>query len=225
MHCAVRAENIVRAQRKEAVDGRPLSFTVRSHGVRTAVILALGLCAMSASVTGQSPTMGAEAVRQIDWTAIGSFSPIPESMPTRISDDPVEAGFAPQWIERALTPGYDAYAQFALKIASSVRAPDDEWSYNMRSELRTLVRTKIPQGKNVRVFCNAVGCLCYVERDEPNYVTDSAVWRELLGETGRQLRLGRKDLVVDLVHDHRPGVPWELTIIRNPTSALQRRSP
>jgi hypothetical protein len=179
--------------------------------------LALGFCAACSSGAAQSPLSGAEAVRQIDWNSVSLYSLIPELMPTGNSDDPVEAGFAPQWIEHALNPSLFATVRFALKIVSTPRTPSDQWSYNMRNELRTLVRTKVQNAKNVRVFCNAIGCLCYAERDEPNYVTDPIVYRELLGTTGRELHLKRDDLVDALWHVHGPGIPWELTIIRHST--------
>jgi len=155
---------------------------------------------------------GAEAVRQINWDAINSGSPIPEQMPMGPSDEPLEAGFARQWIERVEHPNYPSWT-WALEIVSLRRGPDDRWAKRMEQELRDIVRTHLPTGKNARVFCNAAGCLCYVERENE---VRSVVYRELLlGQRGKTLGLKESD-VDAIFHIYTPR--WELTIVRHPKS-------
>jgi Meckel syndrome type 1 protein len=125
-----------------------------------------------------------QAAHTIDWAALGPGFPIPASMPTASSDDPREAGFAPEWARRALK-GVEAVAappqrqragagasaeNMALAIMSRKRAPEDEWAYEVERRLREVIRAEVDtQGPTVsRVFCNDVGCLCYTERDGEN---------------------------------------------------------
>jgi hypothetical protein len=177
--------------------------------------VALVLLQASSSASEPPATTGAEAVRDIDWNAVGPGAPIPEQMPTGESDDPLEAGFARQWIERVEAPGDFPWKKLALEIASAHRPPNDLWASGMEKELRDIIRTKVPTGKNARVFCNSVGCLCYVERDEP-FLLQSIVYRALLGDRGRKWGLERTDLDA-IEHVRRPDIPWELTIVRHPT--------
>jgi hypothetical protein len=137
--------------------------------------------ASMSSSTGAAHLSGAEAVREIDWTSVTSLSPIPNLMPSRSSDDPVEAGFAPQWAERALADSFAVPSTFrlqrtvppvlamplALKIMSQNGNPQDHWAYAVERHLRKVIRSTIePEHATIsRVFCNALGCLCYLERD------------------------------------------------------------
>lgn len=169
------------------------------------------------SSSGESQTIsGAEAVREIDWNSLGPSSPIPEQMPTTPSDDPVEAGFARQWVERVEAPGDFPSKKLALAIVSAHRAPNDLWASGMEKELRDIIRTKVPTAKNARVFCNSVGCLCYVERDESS-LRQPIVYLALLGDRGRKWGLDRTDLDA-IEHMQRPDIPWELTIVRHRNS-------
>ena len=206
-----------------ALLGGPLNFNVRSHGASTVVtiqhalvVVLLGVVASSG--TAQAPMSGAEAVREIDWNALTGSAPIPEQMPARQSDDPVEAGFARQWIEHALVAPYSDSSKVALEmkvaleIVSKHRDPDDQWAYGMEKELREIVRTKVPKPINVRVFCNSVGCLCYVEQDVA-LLDRPIVAPELFRQDAHRFGLKRNDVDV-LVHAVKPGTPWELTIVR-----------
>ncbi len=179
----------------------------------TTLALALSFFGTGSLGLAQTPLSGVEAAREVDWSTIDVSSPIPDPMPSADSDDPLEAGFAPQWIERRVS---SPSRQFALHIVSVARSPEDQWALDMRKSLRELVGSSVPKAMNVRVFCNANGCLCYVERDEPGYVLDSIIYTKLLSESGRELHIAPADLVDAWVHVHRPGRPWELTIIRNP---------
>src|SRR5207253_2298600 len=66
-----------------------------------------------------------EVVRSIDWNAVKELFPIPTSMPTLSSDDPLEAGFAPEWAERALKGMGAAPARTAMRYGD-VSVPADE---------------------------------------------------------------------------------------------------
>jgi hypothetical protein len=171
----------------------------------------------------EPPTIsGAQVVREIDWNSLGPGSPIPEQMPATDSDDPVEAGFARQWVERVEAPGDFPWKKLALEVVSKHRTPNDLWASGMVKELRDIIRTKVPTAKNARVFCNSVGCLCYVERDEP-FLRQSIVYLALLGDRGRKWGLERTDL--DAIENiRRPDIPWELTIVRHRSSGSRMQS-
>jgi hypothetical protein len=183
-------------------------------GLPTAVALLVCLLAVYSASKAQPAMSGAEAVRMIDWLAVGAGAPIPYLMPAAASDDPLEAGFARQWLERAVVPANTVSAKLALDIVSERRTPDDHWAYAMEKELREIIRSKLQKSKNSRVFCNAVGCLCYVERDE-SFLRNPVVYRELLGERGHKFGLAQSDLDAT-VHPVRPGIPWELTFVKRP---------
>jgi hypothetical protein len=108
---------------------------------------------------------GAEAVKAIDWNSVGYGSPIPHLMPATESDDPVEAGFAIQWIDRVLSRY--PFSRLAAEIVSIHRDPDDAWAISVEKEWRKNIREADESEAPTisRVFCNAVGCLCYMERD------------------------------------------------------------
>ena len=188
-----------------------LSSQVR---VGTGVLFSIAVALVCAPGAAQAPVSGAEAVREIDWTAVSIGSPIPELMPAAESDDPMEAGFVGQWVERAISDTNDMYKP-TMEIISKHRGPEDHWAEAMDQELRQIVTSKIRKPMNTRVFCNSVGCLCYVERHE-EYVLDSIVYRELLGEKGRKLGIKATDLY-SYIHIHSPGTPWELTTVRRPS--------
>ena len=172
------------------------------------------------SSSAQPQTTATEIVREIDWNAIGPGSPIPDQIPAGESADPLEAGFARQWLERVEYPGFPDFAwrQLALAIASGHRTPDDHWAAQMEKELRGIVHDKVQTGRNLRVFCNSFGCLCYVERDE-RFARDPLVYLELVGKRRRELGLNQSDLDAT-VHPVRPGIPWELTVVKRPSSGV-----
>lgn len=164
--------------------------------------------------SGTAPSAGAEAAHRIDWSTVTPFAPIPKEMPAAPSANPEEAGFAREWIQRALLPPGVA-VQLAMKIASKNRAADDHWALEMEEELREIIRSKEPNAHVARVFCNSVGCLCYVEPER--WSPDKPVaYRELVGERGRKFGLSRSDL--DAFVAGPQGTLWELTIVRRPVS-------
>jgi hypothetical protein len=117
----LRAGAIVRAWCAILGGSRPLSFTVRSHQMNSTVVslslVPAWLIAWSLSAA-QSTISNAEAVRQIDWVNFYPGSPIPERIIATESDDPLEAGLPPQWIEASFIGliGPDPWAVLALHI-------------------------------------------------------------------------------------------------------------
>ena len=177
---------------------------------------------LASSFTLAQTTSTGKTVGEVDWNAIGPGSPIPEHMPAaQQSDDPLEAGFARQWIERVENPPWpdNLWRNLALAIASQRRTPGDQWASLMEKELREILRNKVHTGRNSRVFCNSLGCLCYVERDE-QFAKDPIVYMELVGNSSPKFGLQRSDLDAT-VHPRRPGIPWELTILKRPASDKQ----
>jgi len=189
--------------------------------VKPVVTFGAGVMALllACSFSSAEPAMtGAEAVREIDWNALTAGSPIPGQMPAAQSDDPVEAGFARQWIEHVVAPSDSPYfdSKLALEIVSKHRATDDQWANGMEKELREIIHTNVPRPINVRVFCNSVGCLCYVERDVPFW--DKPIVRlGLLHEGKDKFGIRTGDIYV-LIHAVKPGIPWELTLVSRPST-------
>jgi hypothetical protein len=69
-----------------------------------------------------APT-GSEAVRTIDWSSIKSGSPIPSQMPDAESDDPLDAGFAPEWLKRTFLYA-DTSSQLKLALEIVAQHPE-----------------------------------------------------------------------------------------------------
>jgi hypothetical protein len=182
-----------------------------------AVPLALLLGVPAAPGAGQAAMSGAEAVRAVDWKAVGLGSSIPSVMPAADSDDPVEAGFARQWVERALDPARALTRALALQIVSKHRVPGDHWAYGMAKAMGSIIHSEKVPGLTVsRVFCNGVGCLCYVE--------GALSLERVSGLNGKLLREMREEFGVKgsdidrawMGADLEP--TWELTVIRRPST-------
>jgi hypothetical protein len=86
-------------------------------------------------------------------------------MPTSISADPVEAGFAPQWAERSLDPHF-ASLRGVLAVMANKKRSGDSWPYALEDHLRQVIKMAFEKDSPTvsRVFCNSVGCLVYMER-------------------------------------------------------------
>src|ERR1700722_10075928 len=166
---------------------------------------------------------GADAVRAINWDEVKLDSAIPHLMPAGDSDDPLEAGFAPQWIEHSLVihhPKRIAYAQtgiygpqgtnatvpaetLALQMIAEPRDPTDSWAHTVDRKIRDTIRANGGYDSMVvwRVFCGSHGCLCYLEfPPPPNATADQldvaiALRHELTADNGwgRQLGIGPLD--------------------------------
>jgi len=195
---------------------------------RLAVSTSLLVCwiaTVSTSSTAQAPLGSAAAVHAIDWESLETGSPIPHSMPASQSDDPLAAGFARQWVQRALMPAESPERILALAIVSKRRASDDLWAQAMEKELRTIVHEKFDLQPTIsRVFCNSFGCLCYVERDGAP-LDKQSVLRELVGERGRKFGLQKSDVdVVWTDAGHGDPFVWELTLVRRPVVYAPTRS-
>jgi len=169
--------------------------------------VAVGCCGLCIA---QPALNGRDAARSIDWNAVGIGAPIPDVMPAADSDDPVEAGFAPEWIDRAVVPSLQADQkgqELVREIVSSPRKETDHLAYEVDAKLREIIRTSLPAGKHARVFCNALGCLCYVERNGP-FSQTSIVYHELAKAPMTQVEFVRW-----VLHPVDPE-PWELTILQ-----------
>ena len=179
--------------------------------------------ALSLAIFGAEPTSTAQSARSpgappgFQWESIQGGDPIPRWMPTSTSEDPMKAGFARQWIERALSPTELPARQLALAIVSKQRAPDDRWSKATESELRKIIGEKFDSQTPTisRVFCNSVGCLCYVE-PEGTALRSTSMYNLLLTERMQKLGITRRDL--DVVRTTAPKdmrvYKWELTVVR-----------
>jgi hypothetical protein len=189
-----------------------MNAAVRFGAIPLALLLG---CSATAA---QPATPGAQAVPQIDWQSVTLGSPIPRPMPVAASDDPSEAGFARQWIERALPP---PARNLASAIVARHRTPEDTWGYDSERELRQFIQTKVATVTPTisRVFCNSVGCLVYLER-RGAFLDYRIVYNSLLGEMGHKLALRPQDGIEDARGEPPPGSDdssrwsWELTLVR-----------
>ena len=149
--------------------------------------------------TPPSMSIGVQAVATIDWNKVGPGSPIPHLMPAVDADTAIEAGFAPQWLERALWPDRAHGVQLvasttykvprdeevsilaadrALQITKLQRLPEDTWVHEVSRKLRETARIHADAyvQRYTRVFCSSGGCICYWEHPTgANPSTQSAV--------------------------------------------------
>jgi hypothetical protein len=193
-------------------------LTIIESGRRETVIgfgVVLGALMLQSSSLAQIKTSGAEAEQTVDWTSVKAHSPIPNTLPTGPSDDPLEAGFAAEWIKRSLDyPGNASQRQLALGIVSRHRTANDRWAIGMEEQLREIISTTVQNVAVSRVFCNGIGCLCYVQLDG-NRGIPLEVIPELLGPKGRKFGIQRSDLEAVVIGDY-PDTPWQLTIVKRP---------
>ena len=161
-----------------------------------------------------APLTGAEAERSIVWNMVGKGDPIPALMPTSRSANSLDAGFAPEWVERSvrLVQGGEESARLMLRIMSELRAPDDAWADMVEHYLREFIHTRVDaQAPTIsRVFCNSVGCLCYLERTG-SPLTQLMIYEALRSQAASEF--GTKQMDMTIVDRAPPGRRWELTII------------
>ena len=170
-----------------------------------------------------APLTGAEAERSIAWSTVRKGDPIPTLMPTSTSANSLDAGFAPEWVERSVRPFADGEesARSMLSIMSTQRAPDDAWADSVEHYLRAFIRSQVDvQAPTVsRVFCNAVGCLCYVERTG-SALTLLMIYGALTSPAASEF--GTKQMgITTLRHGRRLGTSWELTIVMRPKAVAE----
>jgi hypothetical protein len=184
----------------------------------TSALLAPAWCSGGSTA---DPVSGTEAERSIDWHRIDKGDPIPALMPTSRSADSLDAGFSPEWVEHSVRPftppAGEESAPLALAIMSQQRASDDVWSDEVENYLREFIRTQVNvQAPTVsRVFCNFVGCLCYLERTGAP-LTQFMVYKALQREAAS--RFGIRQMGMWTLYSPRPrATSWELTIITRPT--------
>jgi len=165
---------------------------------------------------------GAQVVHTTDWESVQSGSPIPEQMPTAQSDDPLEAGFARQWITRSLSAWPQRQIRdWALAVVSKRRVADDIWAYQLEHQLREFIRMErdIDPGHPFvsRVFCNSVGCLCYVESHTSFADKTASLYGALQGDVGKKFAISSEDIsriaMAGPEIGHSP-LEWTLVVIK-----------
>ena len=99
-----------------------MALAVAAFGI--AASLALAIEPLSGGSTA-APVTDAEAERSIAWSTVGKGDAIPAVMPTSRSANSLDAGFAPEWVERSVRPlpGGDEAARLMLRIMSSHAHP------------------------------------------------------------------------------------------------------
>ncbi len=198
---------------------RPKTLALAVVAVAIAASLAFAIEPSSGGSTA-APLTGAEAERSIAWSTVGKGDAIPAVMPTSRSANSLEAGFAHEWVERSVRPlpGGDEAAPLMLRIMSEPRAPDDAWANEVEHYLSEFIRTQVDvQAPTVsRVFCNSVGCLCYLERTG-SPLTWLMISNALMSPAASEF--GTKQLgITTFEHPPRHGTKWELTIVTRPSA-------
>jgi hypothetical protein len=180
-----------------------------------------------------SPLNGAAAAAAINWDEVRPGSIIPHLMPAGDSDDPLEAGFAPQWIEHALhmyalTLGQQSRTVPAWVLAQEIvaqhREPTDRWAYEVDRKIRDTISTDGGSHSLAvwRVFCASHGCLCYLEYPLSPSVSIGSVSSILLHQLraedgwGRQLGIKPLDVYYNAVGTHNGYGAWELIYVVRP---------
>jgi hypothetical protein len=192
---------------------RPKTFALAVVAAAIAAPLAFAAVPPTAA-----PLTGAEAEHSIDWNRVGKGDAIPASMPTSRSADALDAGFAPEWVERSVRPfpGGEVAAPLILAIMSERRVPDDAWADEVEHYLREFIRTQVAvQAPTIfRVFCNSVGCLCYLERAR-SPLTHLMIYKALRSQAASGF--GTKEMSMTILDQPpRPSTSWELTIVTRP---------
>jgi hypothetical protein len=133
--------------------------------------IALGASGNVAVAADRSPAPAAKA-NPIDWRTVENGSPIPHQLPVVAdADTGLAAGFAPQWIQRAITPwppmmaDPDLPAKLVQRIANGERRAGDQWAHEVASRLRDSLRIhgNADTQRYTRIFCGSQGCLAYFE--------------------------------------------------------------
>jgi hypothetical protein len=173
-----------------------------------------------------APPSGADAERSIAWSTVGRGDAIPALMPTSGSANSLDAGFAPEWVERSVrpTPAGEEAARWMLSIMSVQRASDDAWAEKVEHYLREFIRTQADvQAPTIsRVFCNSVGCLCYLERAGLP-LTTLMIYKALSSQAPPEFGIRQTSMrIVD--GPRRPDISWELTIVMRPSEDAAKGS-
>ena len=202
---------------------RPKTLALAIAAVGLAASLAFAIAPPSGGSTA-APVTGAEAEHSIHWSTVGKGDAIPASMPTSRSADALDAGFAPEWVESSVRPfpGGEEAAPLILAIMSEQRAPDDAWADEVEHYLREFIRTQVAgqAPTTSRVFCNSVGCLCYLERTG-SPLTQLMIYNALRSQAAREF--GTKKMGMSIMESAPRGTSWELTIVTRPKAMAEPR--
>jgi len=174
---------------------------------------------LSSSELSASPETREDPANSVDWSAVSMGDPIPEELPSGESNDPQGSGFYRQWVEHSLQPlsvgTNKSSLPLILAIISKQRAPGDLWASNVEDYLRGYIRREIDSKEPVisRVFCNSIGCLCYLERR--GHLDVLLMYHALERDAGRTFGITKQDL--DSIRSTTPDSrTWELTIVKRP---------
>lgn len=124
-----------------------------------------------------SPALG--CANRVEWTAGHSMSPMPKGLPQQLSVDADGAGFCREWAVRSLKGlrepsgyigrpsgnGLSRPLDLVLAIISEAKRPNDQWGPEVELALWGAMESRFPveSGLTRRLFCNAIGCLVYLE--------------------------------------------------------------
>jgi hypothetical protein len=200
---------------------RPKSLALAVAAVGIAASLAFAIQPPSGGSTA-APLTGAEAERSIAWNTVGKGDAIPALMPIARSSNSLDAGFSREWVERSVRPYVDGEesARLILDIMSEQRARDDAWADKVEQYLRAFIRGHVDvQAPTIsRVFCNSVGCLCYLERTGPP-LTQLMIYNALRSQAASEF--GTKQMGTRIMESAPRGTSWELTIVTRPKAMVE----
>ena len=213
----------------------PATQSTTQHGVLESKVVIPLHAAEVIGTKNQKGQDGVEVAKSIDWSRVHDFAPIPRAMPTGEALDAIDAGFSPEWFERsigewrAVSVARDgpvtnaAVLPMAMRIMSESKRPDDVWANEVESKLRTVaVASSVPGVELItRAFCNAQGCLIYIESEPPHVMKkmpSDRVVAELRGAWAASRGIAPRDVYITgtlngpydwnlIVIDRRPSPP------------------
>ena len=112
--------------------------------------------------------------------------------------------------------------QFALSLIAINETAKDVWAVSMAQALRAVVAAGSADQRTARVFCNSVGCLCYVEHDVP--VLNGPKLLENIRKNNAIKPLITDSTLGWVVHPRPPGIPWELIVVERKDRDLKPES-
>jgi hypothetical protein len=178
---------------------------------RTLIVLTCLAAWAIADVASSEP----DAVPDIDWNNLHTGAPIPPQIQAEPSEDPLKAGFPRRWIECCIYNMNFAWGRIALRIASEARGADDHAAAASEQKLRAVVQKTLSPGDSYRVFCNAIGCLVYVERPHEVGYVKSPVQKALASDPS---------LAIESYRGSGPS-PWEFVVIVRKSSSPDKDNP
>lgn len=195
-------------------------------------------------IQGVSGTLAIESQKEPVSSGSSATSyrsePISSDYPARQSDDPKVAGFPLGWAERSLEHRWAVRIDqsgwlsnrrvpalpLVQAIVSAKRQIDDSWAYQAEYEIRRIVtRSALDQPPRIaRVFCNAHGCLCYLQGGAFSGRVKDVTLPLLRSSWARELRIASNAIYLVDGSPGPKGTEWIMFIVPRPSETISADS-